>query len=256
MAENRAENLAENIDNSQEGGQLASQKEEHQPSEKHPRFKQVYRDNKVKERTIEEQNLQIEELLMNARRVQVKLDDIEGQYKKDKVASKLSKVETGMRKAVEDGDVKLFDNLTKTYKETQQEVHAPKNPSADPGVDLAYFKPFNPWYETDSVKTRYAISIDSQLRSDPAWGIGSGKTNVQFLAEVARRTNDSYGSGFETYSPTAGVNNNTFRPKTNASDTNNALLTNMQKGVAEKLFDQLSKEEAHKKYASGMMRGD
>ena len=99
------------------------EKKAHEPSQDHPRFKQIYRENKVKERTIEEQNLQIEELLMNTRRMNDKLNNLEGSYKKDRFNDEITSVEKLMNTAFENNDSESFKKLQTEYRKKMDTVH-------------------------------------------------------------------------------------------------------------------------------------
>lgn len=220
----------------------------HEPSPNSPRFKQVYKDNKTKERVIEEKNLQIEELMMNTRRMQDKLEKFESEYRSDKTNQKLDNLRGQMRKAVELSDTESFDKLETTYRNTQNTVSSPNTPQTPDQKDLEVFKQYNPWYNTDQAKTNLAIQIDSQLKSDPNWNDGTKVTNAQFLAEVARRTNEAYSQSSPSMGyQSEGVGNAQSSPAEEYS-SNNVELTRTQQRVAEGLFPQLSKEEAWGKY--------
>ena len=121
---------------------IPDQKEQkqHEPTPNHPRFKQVYKDNKTKERVIEEKNLQIEELMMNTRRLQEKLDSFEGEYRTDKANQTLDKLRGKMRKAVELSDTESFDKLETQYRSAQGTVSSPPaSPPSETEKDFDVF---------------------------------------------------------------------------------------------------------------------
>ena len=190
---------------------------------------------------------------MNTKRLQNQLDSFQSEYVKDKTDTRLSKVENLMRDAVEAGDVEAFDKLKEQYKKTQADGYAPEKTTystSSPEKDLEMFKEFNPWYESDYAKTQYALRLDAELKKDPVW---KSKTNAQFLAEIAKRTqahfrDNSGGSSFTA--PTDGVGSGTFKP--DASSSKKVILSQTQRKMAERLFNDLSKEEAYKKYASNL----
>jgi hypothetical protein len=230
----------------------------HEPSQNSPRFKQVYKDNKTnlrkleeKELRIGEKDLQIEQMLMDSRRMQEKLDKLEkfaGEYQADKTTQKLDTISGQMRKAVELGDTDSFDKLETTYRKAQSSTPSSSTPQTPDDKDMDIFQQYNPWYNTDQYKTNLANQINSEMLKDPNWTDTAKVNNAQFLAEVAKRTNASYvpsvpDMGYQS----EGVGNEQSSPAEEYS-SNNVELTRTQQQVAEGLFPQLSKEEAWGKY--------
>jgi hypothetical protein len=221
------------------------------PSPGHPRFNEIYYKAKEGERQIQSKDKMIEELISNQKRLYERIDNFQNSYNKDKLDQNLNDVESAMDRAVEEGDIEKYNKLKIKQKEIIN-----KNYSSDTGnndnkkenPDIAMFKKYNPWYGIDKAKTDTAMQIDAQLKQDPNW---QKVSNSEFLAEIARRTNEIYSSKSNAnfYSPTSeGI---TAAPVTSKSqDVIN--LSDEQKDVATKLFWNLSKEEAYKKYQANM----
>lgn len=225
------------------------------PSPGHPRFNEIYYKAKEGERQIQSKDKMIEELVQNQQRLYERLDNFQNSYNKDRIDKSLGDVEAAMDKAVEEGDLESYNKLKSKQKEILTKSYSAgtgNNGDKTDNPDIVMFKKYNPWYGVDQAKTDTALQIDAQLKQDPSW---QKVTNAEFLAEVARRTNHIYSqTTFKQdvpYSLTSSSEGISAPPAINQSQ-GTVNLSDEQKIVAAKMFRNLSKEEAYKKYQANM----
>ena len=230
----------------QEAQQQETQKQDHQPSPNSKRFKEVYGNWKHNERLVEE-------LKQNNIQLQQKLEQIENRFKQEDEQKQQQTFLKEYTEALDTGDNEKAAKVQLEYNnfinsQSNPQLVKQQQPTYSIDTDMQYFKRFNPWYQTDQEKTALAQEINNEMLQDDNW---RNRSNSEFLAEVANRTNKAY----ELKSRQASYNNSMFSDGISSAPetvSQEPKLSNAEKQIAIKMLYKPgvnTQEEAIKLYA-------
>jgi len=239
---------AEEKEEKEDKEEKESESKKHQPAPNSPRFNEIY--GKMKGYQTE-----LSSTLTELQTLKKEVSDLRLNQNTSDKRGALREFDAAIKKAVEDSDLSLLQDLNDKKTEYLLKTHAAqakapeKAPSVAPAQDVetqvavTLFTKANPWFETDLVMQGAAIALDRELQTNADW---MHRSIADRFEEVGKVVKKRFGVTDETPvgSPVEGVTDSPsgkVDPKTR--------LTDLEKIMAKKLLCHLSEADAYKEYA-------